>query len=579
MLTWVIPLTFSTIGWFTYDPVSLPQTSIFAILVFLILLTLKKSIDARNLVTGIALLLPVVYLASALLNKQSGAGFILGGYQRNYGFALYIGLALLFLLIVSRILSPRRFIEVSLTSTTAIAVIYGLLQALKLDFFPWANPFNSVTLTLGNPNFAGAFFGIMSACLLYWITQADKKLIKAFGLLAFGVLIFLGFKTNSIQFYLVLLVTCLTYYALNLQKNKSTIGISAGFVFAVGTLLIAIVSPLRTILIRETNFSQRLDYWQNGLQMWQDNPFFGVGIGNFQKFSALYRTPSQELRDGIFLIPDSPHNVLINHLATGGILAGIAWLIFVIYVTQAIFKVNSTTVDREKRIQLSVFSAIWVGYTVQSLISPDQIILTIIGYSAGGFIVYLKLEAQNQIRIRKPQKPPKMVFQRSVGVIGLASSLIVFGTQINADRQVKMILQEQITEPDRIVNAMNELQSSNPIERVGIKLFEKDTNCELIGKISDRMLELDDRSARAWYFKTICYNVANDAIKALAAINKSLEYDPINLAYLFEKAKIQAVLGDLESALESIAKVKEIDSSYPELEQLEFYVKTLKQDA
>jgi tetratricopeptide (TPR) repeat protein len=216
---------------------------------------------------------------------------------------------------------------------------------------------------------------------------------------------------------------------------------------------------------------------------------------------------------------------------------------------------------------------------VQSLISPDQIILTIIGYSAGGFIVYLKLEAQNQIHIRKPQKPAKMVFQRSVGVIGLASSLIVFGTQLNADRQVKLILQEKITETDRIVKAMNELQSSNPIERVAIKLFKKDTNCELIGKISDRMLELDERSARAWYFKYICHNVAKDSNKAQAAIDKSLEYDPINLVYLFEKAKIHAVLGNFDAALESIAKVKEIDSNYPELEQLEFYVKTLKQDA
>ena len=577
MLVWVIPLTFSTIGWFTYDPVSLPQVSIFVALIFATLLSLGQSVFPKNIVTGIALLMPAAYLVSALLNKQSVPGFILGGYQRNFGFALYVGLSLLFLFLASGIFAPKKFIQISLTSTTAIAIIYGMLQALNLDFFPWSNPFNSVTLTLGNPNFTGAFFGIMSSCLLYWITKPTKPHIKTLGLLALCVLIFLGVKTNSIQFYLVLFVTCLTFYALNLNKNRKLIGISVGAVFTVAMLLIAIVTPLRTILIRETNFNQRLDYWRNGFEMWQDNPFFGVGIGNFQKFSALYRTPSQELRDGIFLIPDSPHNVFINHLAIGGILAGIAWLIFVIYVTQAIFKLNSITVDAEKRIQLSLFSAIWIGYTLQSLISPDQIVLTIIGYSSAGFIVYLKLQSQNLINANTPQKPSRLFAQRSLGVIGLVVSIIIFGNQLNADRQVKLILQEKITEPDRIISVMEKLQSSNPIERVGIKLFEKDVNCDLIGKVSDRMLELDKRSARAWYFKTICYNVANDANKAQGAINKSLEYDPINLVYLFEKAKIQTVIGDIDAALESIAKVKEIDTNYPELEQLELYVKTLKQ--
>ena len=142
---------------------------------------------------------------------------------------------------------------------------------------------------------------------------------------------------------------------------------------------------------------------------------------------------------------------------------------------------------------------------MQSLISPDQIVLTIIGYSSAGFIVYLKLQSQNLINANTPQKPSRLFAQRSLGVIGLVVSIIIFGNQLNADRQVKLILQEKITEPDRIISVMEKLQSSNPIERVGIKPAKCRSNGRriLLAPPSQKLLNLYDIDLEQWLETTL----------------------------------------------------------------------------
>ena len=41
--------------------------------------------------------------------------------------------------------------------------------------------------------------------------------------------------------------------------------------------------------------------------------------------------------DGVFVIPDKSHNVLIDHFANGGVFAGIVWIAFVILVFVSLF--------------------------------------------------------------------------------------------------------------------------------------------------------------------------------------------------------------------------------------------------
>jgi tetratricopeptide (TPR) repeat protein len=89
------------------------------------------------------------------------------------------------------------------------------------------------------------------------------------------------------------------------------------------------------------------------------------------------------------------------------------------------------------------------------------------------------------------------------------------------------------------------------------------------------MLLLDDRSSRAWYFKTICYNISGETQKSLDSISSALRYDPINLLYLFEKAKLEIIVGNTDRATELVATIKKINPNYPELGQIEAYLSKL----
>jgi O-antigen ligase len=578
MNLWIIPLVFITIGWITYDPVSLPQTSVFLIFTSIALIAFKNRFWNKHKATWIALVMPASVILSAVINKQDFSSFILGGYQRNFGFALYIGLALLFLVISFGNHTAQTYIRKSLVPTLLIAIGYGILQVTDLDFFPWTNPFKSVTLTLGNPNFAAAFFGFMVLCLFYEFKNNDKKFIKIAVSIAILISIFLGYKTNSLQFYVVGIFSILTFAAVLFYKKLSHFRFTKILLTMVVGSAISMVTffeSFRKFLINEGNLLPRMDYWRTGLEIWKDYPITGVGFGNFQQYAAMYRSPSQEIRDGIFLIPDNAHNVLINHLATGGVIAGFAWIVFFVYVFKVIFDLSKLLDAKEKRVQLATLAGIWVGYTIQSMISTDQIVLTIIGYATAGYLVNMKVQAEKGVLPAPKGTSSLMVAQKTAGVLMLFFVLIFFSNKLMADRDVKLILEEKITQADKILEVVERQSSANAVELIGIKEFQKGNNCSVINPISDRMLLLDDRSSRAWYFKTICYNISGETQKSLNSISSALRYDPINLVYLFEKAKLEIIVGNTDSATELVSTIKKIDPNFPELGQIEAYLSKL----
>ena len=72
--------------------------------------------------------------------------------------------------------------------------------------------------------------------------------------------------------------------------------------------------------------SERVAHWLAGINMFQDHPFFGVGIGNYQDVYTQYYV-------GIFVLPlGHAHNYYINIAAEAGLLGVVAFLLFLIAV-------------------------------------------------------------------------------------------------------------------------------------------------------------------------------------------------------------------------------------------------------
>ena len=147
------------------------------------------------------------------------------------------------------------------------------------------------------------------------------------------------------------------------------------------------LNEFKSKLFYEGNIPARLDYWQNGIDIFRDNAFFGVGPDQFQKYAGLYRDTNQVLRDGAFVIPDKAHNTMIDQFANGGIFIGILWCLVVLIISVQPLLALRHEINLKNRFQIALLSAIWFSYIFQALISPDQVQLSVLGFATGALLL------------------------------------------------------------------------------------------------------------------------------------------------------------------------------------------------
>jgi O-antigen ligase len=584
MLVLLVPILFLSVGWFAHEPVSLFASSILFILVLLAIVLAKKLNWRGSRLFLLTLSLPLVYLISAIVNNQNPASLFLGGYQRNYGLATILALSLLFILSANMKVDLGQYLNYGLLSTLVLANIYGYLQYFDLDPFPWTNLFEGISLTLGNPNFSGALFGMLSVVVFARIINSKRASYKLAYLVLLLSTIFLGFQTKSLQSQLLLVSSILVFlfiYSLGeVSRLFKLIRYSSLALFSIGAVgLISIFgfsgfSQLKDRIFFQGSIPQRLDYWQNGINIWQDNLLFGVGADQFQRYAALYRTPEQIVRDGNMVIPDKSHNVLIDHLANGGVIAGLIWLTFVVAIYFVLFKVIKGSI--ENRVDLSILAGIWSAYVIQSLISPDQILLSVIGYSSAGLIVGIHLTNQESISksIVLEKENPNLVKAGAATV--MVMSLVIFGKALTANADAKDMLNGKLVGTQSFLNVLDAWPNQKVTELIGVELVKDPNNCQLTSDVADRLIKIDDRSSQGWFMKAVCANANREFTKAIEYVDNALVFDPLNPFYLISKAKLEIAANQLDNAANSVAKVKAIKPGEPDIALLESSIATLK---
>jgi O-antigen ligase len=577
----LIPVVVLSVGWFAHDPVTLFASTVLLVGALVGLLLFRRGSWKKNWIVWLPLALVFGYLVSAIVNGQGLASLYLGGYQRNFGVATWFALAIVFLIGAQGEVKVRGYLDWVLPGVLIAGLGYGLVQFLDKDPLPWTNPYNAVSLTLGNPNFAGAFFGILSVLAFSRILFGKGAVQKTFGVVLFGATVFISLKTNSLQSPLLILGGIVVFILLVNLGSKSGFGRIAKFSSGgvLGTAVIGLVvlfagsgswlASARERLFFQGSVAQRLDYWRTGFEIWKDHPIFGVGTDQFQRYAALYRTPEQVKRDGVFVIPDKSHNVLIDHFANGGLLVGLIWVAFVVSVFFMLFKALQKNENLQVRRDLAVLGTMWSTYVLQALISPDQIVLSLIGYSSAGLIAGIYLKDAPTVKV-----DPFIV--RAVTVVALIFAVVISGTALKVNADTKKVLAGQIIGVEPILEVIEAWPNAKTTELIGIEEINKPNNCEFTNQISDRLLKYDDRSAQGWYMKAICSNSASNFTQAVEEVTNSVKFDPINPTYLVGKAKLEIAAARIADAKVTIAKITEVDPTNPELPALNASVLALK---
>jgi tetratricopeptide (TPR) repeat protein len=210
------------------------------------------------------------------------------------------------------------------------------------------------------------------------------------------------------------------------------------------------------------------------------------------------------------------------------------------------------------RRDLALLGTIWSTYVLQALISPDQLVLTLIGYSSAGLIAGIYLKDAPTIVIDP-------FISRSVTAMALVFVVAISGKALMANADAKKVLDGEITGVESILKVIDAWPNPKTTEAIGIQEINKPNNCQMADQISDRLLKYDDRSSPGWYMKAICNNSRGDFVKALNAVTNSVNFDPVNPLYLVGKAKLEIAASRPEDAKATIARITKVDPTNPEL--------------
>ena len=411
------------------------------------------NLEIQRLTVVIILFIICLLVASFLTDNLYFAFF--GETQRRNGFLQYFALSVIMLVTA---MFFRDFNVKSLFQVTyviaSISAFYALLQTTGNDFVNWVNPYNSIIGTLGNPNFAAAVMAIMGVMIFTSTFIIEQKFIyRLFPALLALLLLFLIYKSNARQGLISFGLGVGIFLTIFMWSKSRLLGTVAtvigGITVFISILGILQVGPFEKYLYKPS-VSIRGHYWKAGIDMWLAHPFFGVGVDRYGAYFKEFRDSSYPLTYGFEITSTNAHNTFIQFFATGGIFVGITYILLNIYVLQRAIKGIKSFNGSDKMHMASLFSA-WVAFHAQSLVSIDNIGISIWGWILGGAIVGLsisKIDYSNQKEVfSKLSISNKKVLQNSIsGALALMSIILLsnlYSGETNSYRSsVKVNLQD-----------------------------------------------------------------------------------------------------------------------------------------
>jgi O-antigen ligase len=395
------------------DPFNTPK-----LIALILIATFYFGIVATNIVSlfrtgnfslNVTLYLALIFWLSMLISSiytDDKLIALIGDTQRRNGFFAYTALIIIFLTATILInFTTAKVLIKSVILTGFIFSMYGIIQSFGFDPIKWVNPYNSVISTVGNPNFASALMAVFSVILLFTLNQNNYSIFfKFFASLTLVLSVLAIIKSDSRQGLVSLGIGILFYlsvfYYLNYRKLGVYFAVGSGLVLIFAILGMLQKGPLAS-LIYKTSVSIRGYYWSAGFEMFESSPFLGIGIDSYGQYFKEFRRQDYPLRFGYELGSSNAHNTFIQFFATGGIFLGLSYFLLILFILLMGLKLVSSTSKEQHKISLTILSS-WVAFQAQSVISIDNIGISVWGWVLGGSIVGLyKINYFESIKLSK----------------------------------------------------------------------------------------------------------------------------------------------------------------------------------
>lgn len=376
----------------TQDPFNLPKLGVLLLSSWLplYLVSRKSNLLKQKLPLFIAITSLCFIFAMMFSSISSGNVYesFVGIYQRNLGISTYAFFVLLLLAIALNFtVKNYKFALISFVSLGTLQAIYGLLQQLGADPFPWKNPYNPMIGTFGNPNFSSAFLGCSAvACLA--LVATSKIQVKILLLTQIVLSMALVINSNSSQ-GLMAFVIGMSFFGLGYVYLKYRKAFFPGLILVavggfMGLLGLLDKGPLQ--FLYQGSIAARGDYWRAAISMWKSSPLSGVGFDHYGDYFGVHRDSAQVIGRGFLTQSDNAHNTFLHLLATTGLLGFIFYALIHLIIIVSALNYLRTAKSIEYVTMLSTFS-IWISFVSISLISPDNLGVTVWLWVFAGLIL------------------------------------------------------------------------------------------------------------------------------------------------------------------------------------------------
>jgi len=515
---------------------------------------------------------------SSIFAYDSQVSFFGDNFRRN-GFLTFTALSIFFIAAVKYTLFEN--LDKILRRVVVIGVItacYSVIQISKKDFVKWSDP-NSIISTLGNSNFAGAAMAIFTIVSFGHIFIKSLNLYYKLFNLALCCLLFYSIqRTNARQAVFIVIIGIFLIFLIKIYTLNKKIGLITllsslplGFLAIFGMLQ---VGPLQNLLYKPT-VTVRGYYWRAGFEMFNSHPLFGVGIDNYGKFFKEYRESSYPLKYGFGLTSTNAHNIFIQNFATGGIFVGTLYIILqLIVLLRAIHLLRNTF--GENQAKFSIIFAAWVGFQAQSLISIDNIGLSIWGWLLGGTIIGLSLNFEPEPKMIDNKSSKSIIVKWNKIIpsasLSLASIMIIIPLYIgekntilsrsynapnNSDLKVKELFKIYA---DRALNARfisNDYRNSVVSDLFAMGFSEEALNQLIL--INKR----DPRNLDTLVLLTTAYEQIGNYQEAIKYRKEIARFDPWNAQNYLGLAQLYKVTSDPKNMSLMVDKILSFASSDP----------------
>jgi O-antigen ligase len=292
-------------------------------------------------------------------------------------------------------------------------VFYGNTFAAEVVANPsWLVNIGGVTLLRAfsifpDPHVFSFYLGLMIPLVfvLIFLSREDLEaagMIKNKNLIYFAFLVMLfselftfsrgGYFGMAASFFMMMIL--LWKYFTKMQRNVFLLILMSGIIFMTSVNNSILTRLLSSFDFGEGSNVERIRNWQEGWNVFSNNLFTGVGIGNY----SFYLYPATTYRTPIYA-----HNLYLDLGAEMGIFSLLVWVILMAVTICGLYSASKKTKDKAlSHLALGLIgSLVWYSahsFFDDSIYAPNVLSVLVVILSLSVLVIrYVKIEADNII--------------------------------------------------------------------------------------------------------------------------------------------------------------------------------------